>query len=98
MIANVSPIEWSRWTPSDDPERVTTGEPIDPWSHGDGAGADHEFVVADRLFASCDVGYEQLAAITIDSACDRVQVQPHPGRLEVGNGPVSEVSPVRDVP
>ncbi len=60
MIAKVSPIEWRRWTPSR--AEVGAGEPLDRRPDRDGAGADHELVVADQLLVTLRVADEQPAA------------------------------------
>ena len=94
MRAKVSPIECSRCTPSAGPER---GEPGDGRADGDRAGADDQLVVGDQVLGPVRAGDEQLVAGGVDAAGGGVQPQPHPGRLQVGDGAVGEVAPVGDL-
>jgi hypothetical protein len=66
-----------------------------PGRHG--AGTDDQLVVADDILGSAGTGDRQLAAGHVDAAGEGVQPQPHPGCLQVGDGPVREVAPVRDL-
>ena len=94
MRAKVSPIECSRCTPSAGPSAV---EPGDRRADRDRAGADDQLVVGDQLLGPVRAGDQELAARDVDAAGGGVQPQPHPGRLQVGDGAVGEVAPVGDL-
>jgi hypothetical protein len=54
-------------------ERVGAREPVDPGSDRDGAGADDQLLVADRLLPSGRIVDDELVAFDLDPACDRVE-------------------------
>ena len=75
-------------------ERVGAGEPLDPGSDRQSAGADHKLVVADRLLTARAGGYEELVAFGVNPLSDRVEAQPHTGRFKIAERAVRELPPV----
>ena len=61
-----------------------------------GAGADDQRVVLDRLLATGARDVD-LVPVRVDRAGDGVEPQRRPGRLQVRDGAVGEVAPVGDV-
>ena len=74
------------------PERVKPG---DRGAHRDGAGAHDKSVVAQRVECVLGAGGEDAVREMVDAADRGVEAQGHAGGLEVGEGPVREVAPVR---
>ena len=77
--------------------RPQRGEPGDRRADRDRAGPDDQLVVGDQVLGPVRAGDEELVAGGVDAAGGGVQPQPHPGRLQVGDGAVGEVAPVRDL-
>jgi len=73
------------------PERSCPGESFDRRPDRDGAGADHELVVANQFLAAFRVGDKQPVLLDVDPARDGVETQSHPGRLEVGDAAVRKI-------
>ena len=80
------------------PEGVGTGQPLDGRPNRDGTGAHDQRVVGHEVFGPVGPLDRQLVRLDVDPAGDRVEMQLHACRLQVGHGAMRQVAPMRHLP